>query len=283
MANLAMGIADNYTEIGQKSYTYWRGLMDEFFVQDSWKVNSKLHLDYGIRISILNPYTPAWGNADYFDPASYSQTMPDRESATGNVTLGTGNPYNGMVIPGYSSFPSSAAKHGVLGSEPNPTDCDGSRAPALFAPSLKKGYVNTSHNYQPRIGIAYQLTPNTVVRAGIGNFATRMGLLDNVFPGGNSPFQPTVTVNPASGVNDMVDNPGSSLASGIAAPLQISTLNKKLKSPQRWNWNFTVERQTIWKSMVSVAYVGGRGLYNWRVVDINQPQLELWPRTRAKP
>ena len=274
MANLAMGIADNYTEIGQKSYTYWRGLMNEFFVQDSWKVNSKLHFDFGVRISILSPYTPAWGNADYFDPASYNpNNAPVVNPTTGNVTLGTGNPYNGIVIPGYSSFPSSAAKHGVLGAEPNSTDCDGSPCSALFAPNLKKGYVNTSNNYQPRVGIAYQLTPKTVFRVGIGNFATRMGLLDNVFPGGNSPFQPSVTVNPASGVNDMVDNPGSSLATGIAAPLQISTLNRNLKSPQRWNWNFTVERQTIWKSMLSLAYVGGRGLYNWRVFDINQPQV----------
>ena len=106
MANLAMGIADSYTEIGQKSYTYWRGLMDEFFVQDSWKVNSKLHIDYGVRISILQPYTPAWGNADYFDPASYvAANAPTVNPTTGNVTLGTGNPYNGMVIPGYSAFP----------------------------------------------------------------------------------------------------------------------------------------------------------------------------------
>jgi hypothetical protein len=137
---------------------------------------------------------------------------------------------------------------------------------------MKKGYYNTSHNYQPRIGIAYQITPRTVVRAAIGDFATRMGLLDNVFPGGNSPFQPTVTVTPAAGVNDLVDNPGVSLTTGIAAPLQITTLNKNLKSPQRWNWNATVEREIFWKSMLSVAYVGGRGLYNWRVVDINQPK-----------
>src|ERR1035437_7608419 len=273
MANLAMGIADNYNEIGQKSYTYWHGFMDELFVQDSWKVNSKLHLDYGVRISILEPYTPSWGNSDYFDPPSYNPAnAPTVNPTTGNVTLGSGNPYNGMVIPGYSSFPSSAVQHGVLGAESNPTDCDGSSCAALFAPSMKKGYVNTSHNYQPRIGIAYQVTPNTVVRAGIGNFATRMGLLDNVFPGGNSPFQPTVTVNPAAGVNDMVDNPGSSLTAGIAAPLQITTLNQNLKSPQRWNWNATVERQIIWKSMLSLAYVGGRGLYNWRGVDINQPK-----------
>jgi hypothetical protein len=274
MANLAMGLADSYTEIGQKSYTYWKGLMNEFFVQDSWKVNSKFHIDYGIRISVLQPYVPSWGNADYFDPASFvAANAPVVNPTTGNVTLGSGNPYNGMVIPGFSSFPSSAAKHGVLGAEPNPTDCDGSSCAALFAPNMKKGYVNTSNNYQPRIGIAYELTPRTVVHAGIGNFATRMGLLDNVFPGGNSPFQPEVTVNPAAGVNDMVDNPGVSLTSGIAAPLQITTLNKNLKSPQRWNWNGTVQQQLFWKSFVSLAYVGGRGLYNWRVVDINQPTV----------
>ena len=274
MANLAMGLADSYTEIGQKSYTYWKGLMNELFVQDSWKVNSRLHVDYGVRISILQPYIPAWGNADYFDPASYvAANAPVVSPTTGNVTLGSGNPYNGMVIPGYSAFPSSAAKHGVLGAESNPTDCDGTSCAALFAPSMKQGYVNTSNNYQPRIGVAYELTPNTVVRAGIGNFATRMGLLDNVFPGGNSPFQPEVTVNPASGVNDMVDNPGASITAGIAAPLQITTLNQNLKSPQRWNWNGTVQQQLPWKSFVTVAYVGGRGLYNWRVVDINQPTV----------
>ena len=42
------------------------------------------------------------------------------------------------------------------------------------------------------------------MRAGAGRFATRMGLIDNIFPGGNSPFQPFVTVN-----NVSVDNPGA--------------------------------------------------------------------------
>lgn len=283
LANLAMGIADSYNEIGQRAQTYWRGLQNEFFVQDSWQVNHKLHLDYGLRITVLSPYTPAWGNADFFDPASYSAgSAPAQDPKTGNVILGTGNPYDGVVIPGYSSFPSSAAKHGVLGAGSNTNVCDNSSCTSLFAPRLNKGYVNTSHNYQPRVGFAYQITPKTVVRAAVGNFATRMGLLDNVFPGGNSPFQPTVTVTPAPGVNDMVDNPGSSLNTGIAAPIQITTLNKNLKAPQRWNWNATVEQETIWKSMLSIAYVGGRGLYNWRVIDINQPAAGALPQNPGK-
>ena len=77
--------------------------------------------------------------------------------------------------------------------------------------------------------------PKTVVRAGAGRFATRMGLLDNIFPGGNSPFQPFVTVN-----NVSVDNPGAALTSGTAAPLTITTLNPNLAPPEAWNWNVTV-------------------------------------------
>ena len=122
IANLALGLADSYTEIGPKAYTSWTGQMYEGFVQDSWQVTPKLHLDYGIRVTTLTPYKPAWGNAAFFDPASYDKSqVPVVSPTTGNVTLGTGNPYNGVVIPGFSEFPSSAAAHGVIGAEPNST------------------------------------------------------------------------------------------------------------------------------------------------------------------
>ncbi len=68
----------------------------------------------------------------------------------------------------------------------------------LFAPNLNKGYVNTTDDFQPRFGLAYQVDPKMVIRLGAGRFVTRMGLLDNIFPGGNSPFQPFVTVTNVS-------------------------------------------------------------------------------------
>ena len=49
IANLAMGLADSYTEIGPRALTIWRGCMCEGFAQDSWKVTEKLHIDYGVR------------------------------------------------------------------------------------------------------------------------------------------------------------------------------------------------------------------------------------------
>ena len=125
---------------------------------------------------------------------------------------------------------------------------------------------------QPRLGIAYQIDPKTVIRAGGGEFATRMGLLDNIFPGGNPPFQPFVTVAAASGnLVGMMDNPGAALNPTVAPALTVTTLDKNLKSPIRWNWNLTIQRELPLNSYMSVAYVGGRGLHNWRVFDINQP------------
>jgi hypothetical protein len=268
LANLALGLADSYTEIGQKSYTAWRGQMYEEFLQDAWQLNAKLHLDYGFRLTSTAPYYPLWGNSDYFDPASYNPAAaPTINPTTGNVTLGTGNPYNGMVIPGISKFPSSALQaNRVPAANPANNACAGQPCTGLFAPQLSKSYVNTTTQFQPRLGIAYQLDQKTVVRAAGGEFVTRMGLLDNIFPGGNSPFQPFVTVS-----NVSVDNPGASLTPGVNAALTVTTLSKNLTPPTRWNWNFTVERELPLNSVLSVAYVGARGLRNFRVFDINQP------------
>ena len=273
IANLALGLADSYTEIGPRAYTSWTGQMYEEFVQDSWKVTPRLHIDYGIRVTSLTPYKPAWGNAAYFDPASYDKSqVPVVSPTTGNITLGTGNAYNGVVIPGFSQFPSSAAAHGVVGSGPNSTACAGGPCNALFAPHLNKGYVNIATTVQPRLGIALQLDPKTVLRAGAGEFATRMGLLDNIFPGGNPPFQPFVTVAAVAGsFASMVDNPGVALNPTVAPPLTVTSLVNNLKSPIRWNWNVSFQRELPLNSTFTLAYVGGRGYHNWRVFDINQP------------
>jgi hypothetical protein len=264
MANLALGLADSYTEIGPRAFTLWRGSMYEFFAQDSWKVTPKLHIDFGIRESTIQGYHALWANSDYFNGALYNPAQAVTvDRTTGNVILGTGNPYNGVVIPGYSQFP-NAAQGRVLADGNN--ICDGQSCSSLFAPNLPKSYINTQNVWQPRLGVAYQITPTLVVRAGIGEFATRMGLLDNVFPGGNSPFQPFVTVN-----NVSVDNPGAALTTGTAAPLTITTLNPNLKPPEAWNWNVTVEKQLPANSVLSVAYVAHRGVHAWQVYDINQP------------
>jgi hypothetical protein len=274
LANLSLGLADSYTEIGTKAFTEWRGWVFEYFGQDSWQVTNKLNLSYGVRITSTIPESAQWGNADYFDPASYSlANAPAVSSATGNVTLGTGNPYDGIVIPGISAFPNSAVQHGVAAATASNNACAGQPCTGLFAPNLPKQYIASTTQPQPRVGIAYQVYPTLVVRAGAGSFVSTKGLLDNVFPGGNSPFQPTETVY-SSGSTDLVDNPGVSVTTGVEPALTITSLNRHLVPPTRWNWNLTVEQEIPrTQSVFQIAYVGARGYHNWDVVDINQAQV----------
>ena len=243
--------------------------MHEAFAQDSWKVSDKLHIEYGLRWTQIQGFHALWGNNDYFDGAMYNPcTAPQVSPTTGNVILGTGNPYDGVVIPGLSGFPSSAVGRVLPATPATANACDGASCSSLFAPNLPRNYIGNSNNFQPRLGVAYRINDKTVVRAGIGNFVTRMGLLDNIFPGGNSPFQPFITVN-----NVSVDNPPASVTAGTAAPLTITTLNPHLKPPQAWNWNVTVERQLPLKSLLTVAYVAHRGTHGWQVYDINEPTV----------
>ena len=60
IANAALGLFNNYAELGNRSYTPYRGHMWEWFAQDSWKATQKLRLEYGVRWSRIQPYYSLW-------------------------------------------------------------------------------------------------------------------------------------------------------------------------------------------------------------------------------
>jgi hypothetical protein len=260
VANAALGLFDTYSELGQRAYTLFRGSMWEGFAQDSWKINQKLHLDYGVRYTVNVPYKALWGNMIVFDPSFYDPSKAVRiDSKTGAVIAGSGDRYNGMVIPG-SGWPDSAK-----GRFPEASD---SSLSYLFR-GVNEHYSDIQWGqFQPRVGVAYHVTPNTVIRTGAGRFFTRLGVSDSVFLGGNPPFQPTANVSFGN-----VDNPGGTTANSL--PLTVTTQSKAFKNPEAWNWNVTVERQLFWKSVLSVAYVGRRGLHLQREANINQPTPDV--------
>jgi hypothetical protein len=248
---------DTYGELGPRAYTPFRGSMTEAFAQDSWKATQKLHIDYGLRYSVIVPYSATWRNMAVFDPTFYDRSKAVKvDPKTGFVIPGSGDPYNGMVIPG-SGFPDSAK--GRLG-------------PAFDAGTYNYLFRGVNPRYsdiqwgqvQPRVGIAYQIDPKTVLRVGAGRFFTRLGVSDSVFLGGNPPFQPAASVSGGS-----ADNPGGTTLN--TPPLTVTTQSKAFKNPEAWNWNFTIERETFWNSVLSVGYVGRRGLHLQRESNINQP------------
>jgi hypothetical protein len=257
LANTALGLFDSYSELGQRAYTVFRGASYEPYAQDNWKVNSKLTINYGFRYTVIVPYKALWGNQIAFDPALYDPAQAVKVDPKNGSILPGGDRYNGMVIPG-SKWPDSAK--GRFPEANNPA------YDYLFRGGKYPNYFSKIrwNQIQPRFGVAYNLTPKTVLRAGGGRFYTRLGVSDSVFLGGNPPFQPTANVSFGS-----ADNPGGTTANSL--PLTVTTQSRDFKNPEAWNWNFTVEREFYLNSLLSVAYVGRRGLHLQRESNINQP------------
>ncbi len=263
IGNVAIGLFDTYAEIGQRSYTPYRGHMFEWFVQDSWKATPKLRIEAGLRHSIIQPYYSLWGNMVVFDQNFYN---PGR-AVTVSPTTGfiTSNPndlqarYNGLVIPG-SGWPDAAHGPGRVGI------ADTGEFDFLFR-GVGKSYSDVHKtNFQPRLGIAYAISEKNVIRAGVGRFLTRLGVSDSVFLGGNPPLQPTVSISRGS-----VDNPGGT--GGNAFPLAITTQDRIFPNPEAWTWNVTYEREILYDTLIEVGYVGRRGLHAQRERNINQLQV----------
>jgi hypothetical protein len=260
IANTALGIFDSYSELGQRAFTPFRGSSYEGFAQDNWKVNSRLTVNYGARYTVIVPYHAIWANMIVFDPALYDPTKAVKvDPKTGYITVGTGDRYNGMVIPG-TAFPDAAKGRFPEATDPSLTYLfRGGTYPSYFS-NIQWGQI------QPRLGVAYNLNSKTVLRTGGGRYFTRLGVSDSVFLGGNPPFQPTANVSFGN-----ADNPGGTSANNL--PLTVTTQSRDFKNPEAWNWNFTAEREFYLNSILSVAYVGRRGLHLQRESDINQPTL----------
>jgi hypothetical protein len=259
LANAALGLFDTYSELGQRAYTIFRGSMYEAFAQDGWKVTQKLHIDYGVRYTVIVPYHAQWRNMAVFAPEFYDPTKAVTvDPKTGTIVPGSGDRYNGLVIPG-SGWPDSAQ----------------GRFPESSDPSLNYLFRGVNDHYSdiqwgdigPRLGVAYQITPKTVIRSGVGRYFTRLGVSDSIFLGGNPPFQPTANVTFGN-----VDNPGGTSTNLL--PLTVTTQSKAFKNPEAWAWNVTVQRELPGNLVTSVAYVARRGLHLQREADINQPTID---------
>src|SRR5205814_3887043 len=171
---------------------------------------------------------------------------------TGFIT--SGSPYNGIVLSG--SGPSSSALR---------------QFPFLNQPQYQSMYHSLSGGFaptqwdlgQPRVGIAYQIANNTVLRAGGGYFAGRAAINRDTALGGNPPFMPQTTL-----INGNVANLSSAASAVLPFTMTISSPTNVW--PATWQYNGTVEREVGRGMTVSAGYVGNRGLHLQRKRNINQ-------------
>ena len=244
VANAALGLFTNYAEIGQRAFTKYRSLATDLFVQDSWRPASNITVEGGVRWAYWPPWYSLTNNIATFDPGAYSTTneaVIDR--TTGRVL--SGPRYNGVILPG-DGFPDSASDLAVYN---DPV------VNALFAGG-PRGFAKTHKNvFEPRLGMAYSLNQQTILKASAGVFHNRVTVSDSMFLGGNPPFQPQVGVS-----NGLADNPGG-VGGAASLPLGHDGHRQEFKHPTAYMWSVGVQRQMPLSFILDVTYVGRRGLY----------------------
>ena len=136
------------------------------------------------------------------------------------------------------------------------------------APNIRRGLVPPDYRgYQPRVGIAYQVTPKTVIRASGGTFLALYGANLQALGGveGNWPW---ASVDNVTGLNTGL--PTSFFASMFPGPLLSLTPNgceqcanvetSSSRNPYVEEWSLSVQRQITPSLMFETAYVGSHGV-----------------------
>jgi hypothetical protein len=101
MADALLGNFRTYSESSSDPLGFFRFTQVEAFVNDDWKVNSKLSLELGVRYQFGTPIYTQANNLANFDPALYDPAQAVTVLANGTIdTTRGGNRLNGLVRAG---------------------------------------------------------------------------------------------------------------------------------------------------------------------------------------
>jgi hypothetical protein len=213
------------------------------YAQDSFKVNNRLTLDFGLRWQ-------RFGSANYDDGLVYNW-----DPATGNVLVP--NSALGKISPLY---PVQTIKVAA--------------GPATQSPSL--------HNFAPRIGVAYRpYGDKFVIRGGYGIFTETLGPYARANGGG--PFQLTETFfNSVQNGQPLFAFPNPFPAGAGSVPSQsVSGFDPNTKDGQIHQFSATVERQ-LRDIGLRLSYLGSRSRNLNYTIEIDKPQPSLTPFAQSR-
>ncbi len=246
-ANMLLGNYTSVSETNGRFYGSFRFFGVEAFFQDSWKVNRKLTLEFGLRWAYLGPtYTYGKYLQNYFDPSRYDPSKAVRIDTApglrnGSIVPGVGDPFNGLIEEGQGGIPKGFAKHRF-------------------------------NNWGPRFGFAYDPFGDgkTSLRGGGGIFYERIRQNTLNFDGlGNPPLVYTPTVY-AGRVDDLSP---ALVAQGVRFPVGLSGYEQEGSIPTIYSWSFGVQRELGRQTSLDAAYIGNMGRHLLYRRDLNQLPL----------
>jgi hypothetical protein len=198
----------------------------EFYVQDTWKLTSRLTLDFGMRFTWMPAQYDANNQIALFDPSAY-----DPNNA---VTI---DPNNGSIIAADGGDPLNGMKFTNNGSLPT------------------GGWNSRGIMPEPRFGFAYDLlgSHRTILRGGFGMMHDRtQGNL--IF---NTVFNNPALVQTASvSAGNVVDLPTSQTSFGNGVLGNILGAARDGKVPTVYSFSLGIQHEIATGTTLDLAYVG---------------------------
>jgi hypothetical protein len=215
-------------QLGNNFVTNLRQHINSLYIEDDYRVSSKLTLNLGLRWELATPIWERDNNWTNFDPVTNSL-----------LKASSGSLYNRSLV--------------------HPDDKD----------------------LGPRLGMAYSITPKTVMRGGYGvsySFFNRVGSAQEGINAPQALFGIVTQSIPAGGaVPASFLTTQNSFTTGISNPANFNPLVSNIdyiSANTRWpyiqSWFFSVQQELFKGTLVEVSYNGNHSLRLPIIADYNQ-------------
>ncbi len=211
-----------------------------YFIQDTWKVSSRLTLSLGLRYELITPFVDKNDLIANFDP---------------NYVNPTTGQQGRFVIPSEKTLKYLDTRIIDFG--------------YAFANTygLGRGTVFVDKlDFAPRIGAAYRIGDKSVLRGGYGIYyptSAAQGIRD---PIATNPFNQGVTKRsvtgnplqgwPGNGVDGTSPISGGGVTSGFGGTPAVNLVPFNIRQPRIHQYNATFEREIGWGNAVRFSYLG---------------------------
>jgi len=221
-----------------------------FFVQDDWKLSSRLTVNLGLRYELITPFIENKDLLVNFDPNFV-------DSSTGEKGR--------FIVPSDKTLPFLDTRIGTTRSIVTAADS---------GLDVGRGLVRMDkNNFAPRLGIAFRLTDKSVLRGGYGFYfptSAAQGIRD---PIATNPFNQGITKR--LGTDPVTSTPiplspwpgdssghgfsplsGGVVSSGFGGLPAINAVPVGLQSPRIQQYNATYEREILRDTVIRLSYLG---------------------------